>query len=56
MAPVKEPFLLAVHVMMMMMVVVVIHSTGLCGCNRQRNGGKCSQDESELLHSVSPMG
>jgi hypothetical protein len=43
MAPVKGPFVSAMHVVMMMvMMMVMMHSTGLCGCNWQSkgNGGK----------------
>lgn len=42
---------------MMVVVVMVMHSTGLCGRNRQSksDGGQSCEDKSNLLHGF-PFG
>jgi hypothetical protein len=44
--------MMVVPVMMMVVVVMVMHSTGLCGRNRQSksDGGQSCEDKSNLLH------
>jgi hypothetical protein len=51
MAPIKGPFLSAVHhVVVMMMVVIMVHITSLCGRHGKRHSGKSGENKSNLLH------
>ena len=61
MTPTKGPFVWTMSMMvvpvMMVVVVMVMHSTGLCGRNRQSksDGGQSCEDKSNLLHGF-PFG